>query len=227
MLDKLDQVGEKLDKIKNKCTMLKNNSNSNVYALPRDFQPHLLKAILPKPWKITKRLAVCTLLSTTGLVLLSGCAQHDRFVPFDKEANDPMPTKYETPYTQKREPYRNNPSQTMTIPKDLTADPKVIEPDPYIPGMITTMEGIPVKGKPGFVLSPYAPDKGFVDVRGFPVGTDVRDPYTGKVMKVPVPAEEVRTNFDGGGFGDTLSTPSLQTPELNTDLPPSPPVLEP
>jgi hypothetical protein len=162
------------------------------------------------------------------IVLLTGCAHHDRFVPFEKEANDPMPTKYEAPFTQNREPYKNDPATTMTIPKDLIANPNVIEPDPYIPGMVTTMEGIPVKGKPGFVLSPYAPDKGFVDVRGFPVGSDVRDPYTGKVMKVPVPAEEVKANFDSAFEGDTLSSPSLQTPELNEgDLPLSPPVLEP
>lgn len=161
------------------------------------------------------------------LLSLAGCAHHDRFVPFEKEANDPMPTKYEVPYTQTREGYRNNPATDTTLPRDLVTNPTVIEPDPYIPGMVTTMEGIPVKGKPGFVLSPYAPDKGFVDVRGFPVGSDVRDPYTGKVMKVPVPAEEVRANFETSGGGDTLSTPTLQTPELNEDLPPSPPVLEP
>jgi hypothetical protein len=47
-------------------------------------------------------------------------------------------------------------------------------------------------------------------------------------MKVPVPAEEVKANFDAAFEGDTLSSPSLQTPELNEDdLPPSPPVLEP
>lgn len=45
--------------------------------------------------------------------------------------------------------------------------------------------GIPVPSKPGFVTSPYAPKSGYVDVRGFPSGTEVKDPYTGKVFLTP------------------------------------------
>jgi TPR repeat protein/serine/threonine protein kinase len=44
---------------------------------------------------------------------------------------------------------------------------------------------IPVQGKPGFVTSPYAPNEGFIDVRGFNPGTEVRDPYTGRPFLVP------------------------------------------
>jgi hypothetical protein len=45
--------------------------------------------------------------------------------------------------------------------------------------------GIPVPNKPGLVTSPYAPKSGYVDVRGFPSGTEVKDPYTGKVFLTP------------------------------------------
>ena len=47
------------------------------------------------------------------------------------------------------------------------------------------MYGTPVPGKPGFVTSPFAPDKGYVDVTGFPPGTEVEDPYTGKTFLTP------------------------------------------
>jgi hypothetical protein len=45
--------------------------------------------------------------------------------------------------------------------------------------------GIPVPGKQGFVTSPFSPDSGYIDVRSFPPGTEVRDPYTGKSFLTP------------------------------------------
>ena len=45
--------------------------------------------------------------------------------------------------------------------------------------------GTPVPGKKGFVTSPFAPDGGYIDVRGFPPGTAVKDPYSGKVFLTP------------------------------------------
>jgi hypothetical protein len=45
--------------------------------------------------------------------------------------------------------------------------------------------GSPVPGKTGFVTSPFAPDSGYVDVRGFPPGTAVKDPYTDKIFLTP------------------------------------------
>jgi len=45
--------------------------------------------------------------------------------------------------------------------------------------------GTPVAGKKGFVTSPFSPDAGYIDVRGFSPGTPVKDPYTGKVFLTP------------------------------------------
>ncbi|MEY2563185.1 MAG: hypothetical protein QOH88_1378 [Verrucomicrobiota bacterium] len=45
--------------------------------------------------------------------------------------------------------------------------------------------GIPVPGKPGFVTSPFSSKSGYVDVRGFPSGTEVKDPYSGKTFLTP------------------------------------------
>jgi len=45
--------------------------------------------------------------------------------------------------------------------------------------------GTPVPGKEWLVSSPFAPDSGYVDVTGFPRGTAVEDPYTGKIFLTP------------------------------------------
>ena len=45
--------------------------------------------------------------------------------------------------------------------------------------------GTPVPGKSGLVTSPFAPDRGYVDVSGFAPGTQVHDPYTGKIFLTP------------------------------------------
>ena len=45
--------------------------------------------------------------------------------------------------------------------------------------------GIPVPGKQGLVTSPFSPDSGYIDVRSFLPGTEVKDPYTGKSFLTP------------------------------------------
>lgn len=45
--------------------------------------------------------------------------------------------------------------------------------------------GTPVPGKPGLVTSPFAQDRGYVDVTGFAPGTEIQDPFTGKTFLTP------------------------------------------
>ena len=45
--------------------------------------------------------------------------------------------------------------------------------------------GIPVPGKQGLVTSPFSPDSGYIDVRTFSPGTEVKDPFTGKTFLTP------------------------------------------
>ncbi len=45
--------------------------------------------------------------------------------------------------------------------------------------------GTPVPGKEGLVTSPFSPDSGYIDVRSFPPGTEVKDPYTDKIFLTP------------------------------------------
>jgi hypothetical protein len=58
-------------------------------------------------------------------------------------------------------------------------------PTPVQPQKVGTLYGTPVPNKPGFITSPYAPKNGYVDVRGFPPGTEVKCPYTGRMFLVP------------------------------------------
>ena len=45
--------------------------------------------------------------------------------------------------------------------------------------------GIPVPGQKGVVTSPYLPEANYIDVRAFAPGSAVKDPYTGKIFRVP------------------------------------------
>ncbi len=51
------------------------------------------------------------------------------------------------------------------------------------PTQFPTAKSVP--GKPGYVFSPFDPNGGYVDVNGFPSGSKVKDPYSGKIFLVP------------------------------------------
>ena len=88
----------------------------------------------------------------------------------------------------------------VDITPDVVSQPTLVltvEPSPSRPPIaspspvekVTAKEatlpaGKPVPGKPGFVSSPFD-NKFIIDVRGFPPGTLVDDPNTGKAFRVP------------------------------------------
>lgn len=76
----------------------------------------------------------------------------------------------------------DTPSGTDAAPKDKPADTS--DAKPAVPRE-DLQYGVPIVGKKGFVYSPFATDKGEVDVEGIPAGTKVKCPYTGKTFRVP------------------------------------------
>jgi hypothetical protein len=78
-------------------------------------------------------------------------------------------------------------TETTPAPRTETKPPPNAEP----PTRKDYPYAKPVKDKPGFVISPYAPYSGYVDVRGIPPGEEVACPYTStdkvkKIFLVPV-----------------------------------------
>ena len=107
------------------------------------------------------------------------------------ESDDPRPTTKPggwhppKPIEQPTDPGPEQPGPPTEPPKDEPKPPNPVPPptDTKPPGELPYAK--PVPGKPGFVTSPYDPYKGYIDVRGFPPGTEVKDPYSGKTFLVP------------------------------------------
>src|SRR5215471_4872954 len=95
-------------------------------------------------------------------------------------AEEPPP-----PITQQQRFNPNGPVQPTTSPPPVVASsppPTAAPPTKVAKGDYPY--GIPVPGKPHLVESPYSPGK-YIDVEGFPPGTEVKDPYTDKIFLVP------------------------------------------
>ncbi|MFN2622947.1 MAG: hypothetical protein ABR611_08895 [Chthoniobacterales bacterium] len=111
--------------------------------------------------------------------------------PGQKKKAAPPPTKKnsKTKGNDRNPEYPPTPPPTMPTPTpSATTTSPPVRPASVPPVKNSKLDipyGIPVPGKPGFVTSPFAPKAGYVDVRGFPSGTEVKDPYSGKVFLTP------------------------------------------
>jgi hypothetical protein len=80
------------------------------------------------------------------------------------------------------------PSTSLSPPATPTPTPVDIRPALLAPPSARKRDvpyGIAVPAKPGLVISPYAPEQGYVDISAFPSSTEVLDPFTGKIFRTP------------------------------------------
>lgn len=112
--------------------------------------------------------------------------------PVRKRPIAKYPNAQQAQYPPQPQPFPQDAGAPPPPPPLQTApNPEVAPPEsaPAPTAAVTTAKGdypygVPVPGKPGFVRSPYSPDK-MTDVRGYSPGTEVKDPYTQKIFLVP------------------------------------------
>lgn len=142
----------------------------------------------------------CFAAIVTSLVFFASCApkrDHVQLVRVDDPAalgnpqDIPMPMPSPTPFD--RFPQSPDAGQfpggerTLSAPtgSNRLPPPTTVQNAPRYPW------GRKIAGRPGFVLSPYAPDQGIVDVtdpatgQSYPRGTEVQCPFTNRIFLVP------------------------------------------
>jgi hypothetical protein len=140
--------------------------------------------------------AIAFWLSISTIFTATDAANAGPFKDFFRTLRSAIAHPKETP-----RPHRSTHKGRKTPPSDTSNSETSGKPTPAPPGQpdvrwakagsIASDEkanppyGTPVQGKPGLVTSPFAPDAGYVQVIGFPPGTPVEDPYTGKIFLTP------------------------------------------
>lgn len=89
----------------------------------------------------------------------------------DGATNQPQPQPEPQPRPENRELLKPI-DDPLNVKDPVKEEPKY----PY---------GIPVKGKENLIISPYAKDKGYIDVEGLPSGTQIECHWTKKIILVP------------------------------------------
>jgi hypothetical protein len=94
--------------------------------------------------------------------------------PASRESN--IPEASPTPSGEPSKPLKEEKLAPSVLPASAAPAAKARDDMPY---------GIPVPGQKGMVMSPYLPEGNYIDVSGFAPGAAVKDPYTGKIFRVP------------------------------------------
>jgi hypothetical protein len=91
----------------------------------------------------------------------------------------------------------SNAAETTTTPSAIEEPSKPAKEEKFTPPVLSASAvsaekakedmpyGIPVPGRKGMVTSPYLPEGNYIDVSAFAPGSAVKDPYTGKLFRVP------------------------------------------
>jgi len=143
------------------------------------------------PWRLTKLIVV---LSLIGFLMSGNVAEAGSFLDFFRAIGNSIahPEKKSQSHTKST---KHPASEHAASPKPSLGT----SPGPHKEHNVRTASAapeakggkadvpyaIPVPGKQGFVISPFAPDSGYVDVHQFRPGTAVKDPFTGRVFLTP------------------------------------------
>ncbi len=173
-------------------------------ALASLLEPMTSARVINQPIFRTRKISTAVTLSSGQTALVGGMGQTDEKVANERLGERIMSPALDGTNTTKVIPRSlyifvtarlihagSNPSSSSTLSTSPGGGPSfVVVPSsapntPAVPASGSALPATPVPNKPGFMTSPYALSAGNVDVRGFPPGTEVKCPYTGKMFLVP------------------------------------------